>query len=290
MSKMSKEYQCYIAGISGSGKRLAEKYPFLRINKPEKSERLHDEEIMLDYMPWGWRKAFGEQMCNEIKKALGDDLENYRVFDIKEKFGELRWYGFGLSMAKDGEIREIIDKYVELSRKTCIHCGRRIKGDIGIEEEPICDACMNMIDWMFDPGDEGYDDEEYDDYVDMIVDVVDDEQLQENQNQENQENQKNQNTAAAQTDDVSMDIREQICDLGCENAIVFDDPSYDSAIIGLTSTGQIVYNYDLMVESLVTHDGMTVEEAIDFISYNTERSLGYMYDENKPIIMYPLDE
>ena len=47
-------------------------------------------------MPEGWRKIFGIQMCKEIKRALLEDgrkkLYKYRITQIKEKFGSLRWY------------------------------------------------------------------------------------------------------------------------------------------------------------------------------------------------------
>ena len=43
----------------------------------------------LNSMPIGWRKAFGIQMCKEIKQALKKHnyLYNYRIMQIKEKYG-----------------------------------------------------------------------------------------------------------------------------------------------------------------------------------------------------------
>lgn len=43
-----------------------------------------------------------------------------------------------------------------------------------------------------------------------------------------------------------------------------------------------------MVESLVDHDDMTYEEAIEWIEYNTIRSLPYA-GSDAPIIMYRLE-
>ena len=37
------------------------------------------------------------------------------------------------------------------------------------------------------------------------------------------------------------------------------------------------------------HDDMTYEDAIDFISFNTERALPYEPFEKRPIIIYPLE-
>ena len=71
-----------------------------------------------------------------------------------------------------------------------------------------------------------------------------------------------------------------------ESSVIFENPSYDSAIIGISEDERVIYDYDKMIKHLVTEDDMTIEEASDFISYNTIRSLPYV--ENHPIIMYNL--
>lgn len=71
---------------------------------------------------------------------------------------------------------------------------------------------------------------------------------------------------------------------GYDDVIIFRNPDYDSAIIGVSTDNQAVYDYDKMVEHLVNNEGMTEEEAADFISYNTVRALPYM-GENHPIIL-----
>ena len=80
--------------------------------------------------------------------------------------------------------------------------------------------------------------------------------------------------------------REILCDMGYESSVIFENPSYDSAIIGISEDERVIYDYDKMIKYLVTEDDMTIEEASDFISYNTIRSLPYI--ENHPIIMYNL--
>ncbi len=79
----------------------------------------------MDDVPDGWRIAFGEQMCDEIQKALekADFVNKYSILQIKEKFGSLRWYTSGVP--RDSEIYDIVDKYEELSENTCIVCGKR---------------------------------------------------------------------------------------------------------------------------------------------------------------------
>jgi len=79
--------------------------------------------------------------------------------------------------------------------------------------------------------------------------------------------------------------KDRILDAGFEDVIVFSDFSYDDAIIGVSTDGQAIYAYDLMVEWLIENEGMTEEEAMEWIDFNTIRSLPYA-GENAPIIMY----
>ena len=101
----------------------------------------------LDCMPVGWRKAFGEQMCEEIREELikANLLNKYRIAQIKEKFGGLRWYDdYG-----NTQIDKIIGKYEQMSERTCICCGRPVNGPIDNNGwiEPICDKCLEKISW-----------------------------------------------------------------------------------------------------------------------------------------------
>lgn len=82
---------------------------------------------------------------------------------------------------------------------------------------------------------------------------------------------------------MNQTVRETICDMGYDDAIVFDNPDYDKAIVGITDEGRVIYDFDLMVRCLVDQ-GMSELEAIDFIEYNTIRALPYAGD-NPPIIM-----
>ena len=82
-----------------------------------------------------------------------------------------------------------------------------------------------------------------------------------------------------------MTAIETLENLGYEDVIVFDNPSYDDALIGVTTNNQAVYDYEQMVEWLVNHEGMDHESATDFISYNCS----YMpADGNYPLIMYSI--
>ena len=86
-----------------------------------------------------------------------------------------------------------------------------------------------------------------------------------------------------------MKNKDILMDQGFENFIIFENPDYDSAIIGITENNQVVYDYEKMIEYLMQEDDMDYEEAVDFISYNTIRSLPYA-GECAPIIMYSIGE
>lgn len=66
---------------------------------------------------------------------------------------------------------------------------------------------------------------------------------------------------------------------------VLKTPSFDNSIVAVDYDGRLIYDYDLMVEELMKQDDMSGEEAIDFIFYNTLRSLDYMTDKKKPIVI-----
>lgn len=81
----------------------------------------------------------------------------------------------------------------------------------------------------------------------------------------------------------TYNVREILCEAGYEESVLFDNPDFDTAIVGVTEEGQVVYDYYKMVEQLQNDEGITWEEAIAFIEYNTMRALAYQ--ENPPIVM-----
>lgn len=82
------------------------------------------------------------------------------------------------------------------------------------------------------------------------------------------------------------DVKELIESYEYEDVMIFSNPDYASAFIGISEDNRAVYDYDKMVEHLMDRDGMTEIEAIEFIEYNTIRSLPYF--ENAPIIIHNL--
>lgn len=87
-----------------------------------------------------------------------------------------------------------------------------------------------------------------------------------------------------------IEKREQLVDMGFEDTILLENPDYDSAIVGYdVITGKVIYSYELMMEHLMIVDGMSEEEAIEFIEYNTIRAIPYM-GEKSPIILTNFNE
>lgn len=86
------------------------------------------------------------------------------------------------------------------------------------------------------------------------------------------------------------ELSELMTDLGYEDSIVFENPSYIDAIIGYSDSGRVCYDFEKMIESAMKNSDMTYEEAIEFIEYNTIRSLPYQSSEKRPIIIYPFAE
>ena len=81
------------------------------------------------------------------------------------------------------------------------------------------------------------------------------------------------------------------------NSYLFDYPFFDNSIIGITAAGNIVYDYDRMAEEFVQDeiessidfrnlsDDEQYSEAYEWIDYNTIRTIPYMNDAAKPIII-----
>ena len=136
--------------LKQENKKLCERYPFLIIRDWRTDKPIGYDFTYLDDMPMGWRKAFGEQMCEEIREELinYNYLDKYRIAQIKEKYGELRWYDFGAPA--DSKVYDIIDKYSELSKNTCIHCGRPATKISPGWISPYCDRCADRLSNTYD--------------------------------------------------------------------------------------------------------------------------------------------
>ena len=99
------------------------------------------EYTELDELPDGWAMSFGEQMCEELKDALEEDgdLDRWRIVQLKEKYGEMRLYDNGTKIGS--RVPDIIDKYTDVSRHTCIVCGKPATRVTTGWISPFCDEC-----------------------------------------------------------------------------------------------------------------------------------------------------
>lgn len=86
-----------------------------------------------------------------------------------------------------------------------------------------------------------------------------------------------------------MTNREILADLDYEDLVVFENPDYDDAIIGVSHDDRVIYDYDKMIEHLINKEHMSIEDAADFISYDSIRSLSYV-GGNAPIVMFGIEQ
>ena len=126
-------------------KFLIERYPFLLPRNVWTDEIDPDYDYTytwLDDMPNGWRLAFGLDLVDEIYQELVkyDFVDKYRIIQIKEKWGGLRWYDNGVP--HDSKVYDIIRKYEEMSFKTCIKCGKPATRISTGWISPFCDNCI----------------------------------------------------------------------------------------------------------------------------------------------------
>jgi hypothetical protein len=84
------------------------------------------------------------QLLDELKAQLKKDkmLYKYRIMQIKEKFGGLRWY----DSASSQEVFNILQKYEDISYHTCISCGRPADYITSGYILPFCKNCIKPQD------------------------------------------------------------------------------------------------------------------------------------------------
>ena len=126
-------------------KTLCKLYPFLIPRNrwtgkiPEDYDYSYTE---LDAMPAGWREAFGIELCEEIKICLSkmkpDVAAKYMITQIKEKYGQLCWY----TNFTTEDLEKVMRKYEDLSKRTCIVCGKPAEFITLGWISPYCGDCI----------------------------------------------------------------------------------------------------------------------------------------------------
>ena len=111
-------------------------------------------ESSLDSIPDGWMKSFIPQFKDELFESLGAFADEIMFYQIKEKFGVLTvyWNFPDKEYYTDKDFNDIeelvpivqgiIKKYTEISKNTCIVCGKTATHmtDYGWIV-PLCDNC-----------------------------------------------------------------------------------------------------------------------------------------------------
>ena len=79
--------------------------------------------------------------------------------------------------------------------------------------------------------------------------------------------------------------RQDLVEKGFEDVVTFENPDFENCIIGISIDGRAIYSYSKMIEQFMKENDCDSDSAIDFIEYNTIRSLDYQKQETRPIIM-----
>ena len=139
-------------------KALCKKYPFLIPRNVWRDEIIWFKKpydwTLVNTFEAGWWKAFGLQMCDEIREILlqAHCLGEWRITDVKEKYGQLRLYS---NFTVPG-LSELIGDYSRISENVCIYCG---KPDVHMTQSaggwltPMCEKCYYWHwTWIARPG------------------------------------------------------------------------------------------------------------------------------------------
>ena len=79
-----------------------------------------------------------------------------------------------------------------------------------------------------------------------------------------------------------------IDDLEAEGTILYRNPDFHTAIIGVTTDYHAVYDYSKMIQYLMEYEDMDELSAIEWIDYNTLRT--YSSEGLMPIVIYPVKQ
>ena len=94
---------------------------------------------------------------------------------------------------------------------------------------------------------------------------------------------------------TNLDIKQQISDLVGEDQdmlnqiIILEGDEFANGFIGLSVDNRVVYSYDRLVDSLSRSNNWTTDEAIEWLEYNTIRSLPYLGNKASLIIHEPAE-
>ena len=123
------------------------RYPFWKSRNVWTGKFSGYSSTFYNWIPAGWRKAFGKELSKDIKKAGKMSRKRFKKYltwkqmlswqDIKSKYGTLR-----LSAATTREIQEVLCRYELLSRCYCERCGKPARYITSGWTEYLCEDCF----------------------------------------------------------------------------------------------------------------------------------------------------
>lgn len=181
-------FDCDISGIDHHlspfvNAVLVTRYPFLYPRSDWDDHDLWDGDDAYSYtlfgsIPDGWAYRFGLDLCEDVRTILlrsqyADALEKYRIAQIKEKFGGLRWYDECIMDDVYEDMFLLTYLYEYLSYHVCIECGSM--SDVRMTHGyilPICETCLvrqsnvnfdrdKFLEWYADENNIAVDDIDY---------------------------------------------------------------------------------------------------------------------------------
>ena len=84
---------------------------------------------------------------------------------------------------------------------------------------------------------------------------------------------------------TEKELKDGLVAMGFTDTILFANPGYEDAFIGVTPEGVALYDYNLMVQFLIEKEGWDEMEAVEWIDYNCSYGGG-----GYPIVVYRDDE
>jgi hypothetical protein len=84
------------------------------------------------------------------------------------------------------------------------------------------------------------------------------------------------------------ELREYLEAQGHEETTFFQNPSFVKAIIGISDSEQLIYDYDLMILAAMEEQDWDYESAVEWIDHNIFREISYM-GSCHPIVSLPIN-
>ena len=130
-----------------TNKEWLEKYPWLRGYDPYPEE--NDSDInSLEWLPEGWVKAFGEEMCEDLDRVIKSEnlQDEFRIIEAKEKYGQIRLYCDPCIPA----IQDVLRVYEACSEVICVYCGsiENVKFTNFGWCQPCCKSCFEKTSYV----------------------------------------------------------------------------------------------------------------------------------------------